>query len=115
MKFEEMVTGLFKPGQEIADSIDENKANMLHATIGISTEAGELLDAIKKHVIYGKPLDMVNITEELGDLEFYMEALRQILNINRQFTLEYNSNKLLARYPGYKYTDKAAQERADKT
>ena len=49
--------------------------------VGVSGEAGELLDAVKKAVIYRKPLDLENVIEELGDLEFYMEGLRQGLEI----------------------------------
>lgn len=35
---------------------------------GVSGEAGELLDAVKKSVVYKKPLDRENVVEELGDL-----------------------------------------------
>ena len=83
-------------------------------TIGISGEAGELLDAVKKAVIYRKPLDIKNVIEELGDLEFYMEGLRQGLNITRDEVLEANIAKLSVRYNGLKYSDVSAQERADK-
>ena len=74
----------------------------------------DLPDAVKKAVIYQKPLDMKNVVEELGDLEFYMEGLRQGLGITREETLEANIKKLKVRYDGLKYSDKSAQERADK-
>ena len=32
-----------------------------HMQMGVKTELGELLDAFKKHYIYGKPLDKVNL------------------------------------------------------
>ncbi len=83
--------------------------------IGISGEAGELLDAIKKQVIYRKPLDRENVLEELGDLEFYMEGIRQGLGITREQCLAANIAKLGKRYEGMRYTDTAAQERADKS
>ena len=82
--------------------------------MGISGEAGELLDAIKKHVIYQKPLDRENAIEELGDIEFYLEGLRQGLGISRQETLDANIKKLSVRYAGLQYSDTAAQTRADK-
>ena len=81
--------------------------------LGISGEAGELLDAIKKSVIYLRPLDIPNIIEELGDLEFYMEGLRERLNITREQVLQNNINKLTIRY-GKMYSDKSANERKDK-
>ena len=118
VKFEEMVAGLVKPGQSIIDSLTPSKANSLHMAVGISGEAGELLDAIKKAVIYNKPLDRENVIEELGDLEFYMEGLRAELGITREQTIEANIAKLLtgekARYKLGMYTDNQAIQRADK-
>lgn len=87
---------------------------MIHAILGISGECGELLDAIKKHVIYGKPIDRENLIEELGDIEFYLQHFRAITGISRDQAIEANMEKLAKRYPGYNYTDTAAQIRADK-
>ena len=72
IKFKEMVAGLKKDGQQIIDSLTPEKADLLHMAAGISGEAGELLDCIKKHVIYNKPLDRENAIEELGDIEAYL-------------------------------------------
>lgn len=87
--------------------------SMLHAAVGISSEAGELLDAVKKVWVYNKPLDTDNLIEELGDLEFYMQALRFQLGVSREQILQANITKLEKRYPTG-YTDAAAQARADK-
>lgn len=81
--------------------------------MGISGEAGELLDAVKKPTMYGKPWDRDNVIEELGDMEFYMERFRQIMGITRQQTIQHNHDKLSKRYPKG-YSNKAAAERADK-
>lgn len=86
---------------------------MWHAVSGISGEAGELLDAIKKAVIYRKPLDRVNVIEELGDIEFYLEHLRQVIGISREETIVANEAKLSVRYNG-KYSNQSAQDRKDK-
>lgn len=109
-----MVAALVKDGRLIASEMTANKAHLWHMATGIAGEAGELLDAIKKSVIYGKELDMENVVEELGDLEFYMEGLRQALFLLREQTLEYNIDKLSTRYAGLQYTDSAAIDRADK-
>ena len=114
VKHSEMVTTLVKPGDAILASMTPDKADMMHAAIGVAGEAGELLDAIKKAVIYDKPLDLENVVEELGDLEFYMEQLRQRLSITREQTLDANIAKLSKRYEGLRYSDAAAQNRADK-
>lgn len=109
-----MVRALAKSGDVIASEITGHDAHILHMAVGISGEAGELLDAIKRRVIYRKELDVVNVLEELGDLEFYMEGIRQGLDITREQCLEANIKKLGARYVDMKYSDTAAQTRADK-
>ena len=110
----EMVAKLVKPGIQILAEMNGMDAHLLHMGVGISGEAGELLDAIKKRVVYNKPLDLANVIEELGDLEFYMEGLRKSLMITREETLQANMQKLSKRYEGLKYSDQAAQDRADK-
>lgn len=108
-----LVLALAKPGHTIAAELMPADCHLIHMAIGISGESGELLDAIKKAVIYRKPLDRANVVEELGDLEFYMEGLRQGLGITREEVLEANITKLRKRY-GERYSDIAAQVRADK-
>jgi NTP pyrophosphatase (non-canonical NTP hydrolase) len=110
----EMVRGLAKSGDTIAAELTGHDAHLIHMAIGISGEAGELLDAIKKRAVYRKELDRENVIEELGDIEFYLEGLRQGLDITRDQCLEANIAKLGKRYEGLKYSDSAAQHRADK-
>jgi len=90
------------------------KEDLIHAVLGVAGEAGEMVDAIKKHAIYGKELDVKNVIEELGDMRFYLQALQNLLNISEQSVLQANANKLAERYKKLEYSDKAAIERADK-
>lgn len=108
-----LVHSLSKDGGAIRDEMTAQSAHLLHMAIGVSGESGELLDAVKKHTIYNKDLDRDNVVEEIGDIEFYLEGLRRTLNISREETLEANIAKLEKRY-GKTYSDKKAQERADK-
>lgn len=73
--------------------------DQLHMVIGISTEAGELLDAYKKALAYGKPLDIVNVGEEVGDLFWYIANLMRMLGLDFEQVLQINVDKLRARYP----------------
>lgn len=114
MNYPEFVSGLAKPGRAIRDALTGKQADMWHAATGVAGEAGELLDAIKKHVVYGKPLDLANVVEELGDLEFYMQQLRNNLGLTREECLQANVAKLSVRYAAGAYTDQQAQDRADK-
>lgn len=113
MTYPEFVKGRLKPPYDIWAFMRIAGANLVHLEMGIVGEAGEISTAIKKHVIYGKPLDRANLIEELGDLEFYMEALRQHLGVSREETIAENLFKLTKRYPDG-YSDKAALKRADK-
>ena len=114
IEFDKMVASLAKDGQLIINELTPAKAHELHMAVGVSGEAGELLDAIKKGVIYNKPYDIDNIIEELGDLEFYMEGLRQSIGITRDQTIQANISKLGKRYSEGSYSNQQAQVRADK-
>lgn len=50
-------------------SLDED---LVHMKLGVFTEIGELLDVIKKHLAYGKVMDVVNVGEEIADVVWYM-------------------------------------------
>lgn len=108
-----MVRRLKKDPKEILLGITCNESDAIHMALGIAGEAGELVDAIKKWAIYGKDPDIENIVEEIGDLEFYMEGMRQIIGVSRRFVLDRNIEKLTKRY-GRRYSDRAAIERKDK-
>ena len=112
--YKAFVASRLKDSREILNSLTPAKANLIHLQMGISGEAGELTDAIKKHTMYNQPLNMDNVIEELGDLEFYLQALRWELGLNREDILRKNMDKLSTRYP-IGYSDKAAKERKDKT
>src|ERR1700749_1985410 len=73
--------------------------NLVHACMGICTESGELMDAIKKTTIYGKPLDITNISEEIGDLFWYLGLICNELHLKFEDIWEQNISKLRIRYP----------------
>lgn len=83
---------------------------LLHGGIGLATEAGEFLDALKKHVFYGKELDKVNLREEMGDIFWYCAIIADQLEVDFATVMERNITKLKARY-GEKFTEAAANTR----
>ena len=83
---------------------------LLHAGIGLATEAGEFLDALKKHVFYGKELDTVNLQEEMGDVFWYCAIIADQLDIDFAEVMTRNIDKLKARY-GDKFTEDRAVNR----
>jgi len=114
IKHSQIVECLAKSGATIADELSPQDAHLLHMGIGVCGEAGELIDAIKKGAIYRKEYDVENIIEEIGDIEFYLEGIRNQLNITRDQTLKANIKKLTKRYESLSYKDSSAQNRADK-
>lgn len=83
--YKQMVSALIKPGADIVDSLTPGKADAWHMATGVAGEAGELLDCIfKAGIIDG--LDMENVIEELGDLEFYLEGVRQRYGVEREYS-----------------------------
>lgn len=92
----------------------DRNVDLLHALLGLAGEVGELIDPVKKAMFYGKPLDVENITEETGDLLWYIAGpLCRALGADLGQIAAANVAKLRERYPD-NYTDAAAIERADK-
>ena len=89
---------------------DRDMVRLLHGGIGIATESGEILDQLKKHIYYGKPLDKVNLKEEIGDVLWYCALLLRELDSTFEEVAETNINKLRARF-GDKFSEYDAQHR----
>lgn len=100
-----------KPDQYKPLSIQQYE--LIHAVLGLASEVGELAGTIKKHVIYGQPLDTDNLVEEQGDLDWYGALLLTAIGELRSIIMEKNIDKLRKRYPEG-YSDLAATARADK-
>lgn len=93
---------------------DDSINKLLHAGIGLSGEAGELVDTIKKHLFYGKELDKENLKEELGDIMFFVAMACNSLGVTMEEVLSMNVKKLTIRYNQGVFTEQQAQERLDK-
>lgn len=76
--------------------------------------SGSVLDHVKKHVIYNKPLVTEPIFYDLLEIEDVLQAMRVIAGLSRDDVLNANRAKLAKRYSDLSYSDAAAQARADK-
>ena len=85
----------------------------MHYTMGMVTEVGELLDVFKKHLAYGKPIDWVNVKEEVGDFLWYLANFCYDHNIDLEQVMATNIAKLKARYPDKFTSDKAINRDLD--
>lgn len=73
--------------------------DQLHMVLGMTTESAEIADVYKKHIAYGKPLDLVNLKEELGDFLWFSHVFCHILGFDIDEIKQMNIDKLQARYP----------------
>jgi len=89
---------------------DQQVLDLIHASMGLVTEAGEFQDMLKKHLYYGRELDTVNLREEIGDLLWYCAIALQALDTDFQSVMQTNIDKLKARYPE-KFTEDSANNR----
>lgn len=72
---------------------------LVAAAIGVAGESGEVVDVIKKATVGYRSLSFDKLIEELGDLEFYLQKLRTLIDVRREAVLEINVKKLNNRYP----------------
>lgn len=86
--------------------------NLTHAAMGIGGESGEVVDLIKKVFANGRALDKDKLIKEMGDLQFYIQALCNVLGISLMDVIVVNTAKLNARYPDG-YSDAASLAKAD--
>jgi hypothetical protein len=93
--------------------VEDGKDQMSHEET-LHDAAGEIVDAVKRHVIYGKELDVqrlrTNLHTFVGGLDWFLDCF----NLCRADALAHNYAKLGKRYAGHKYTDAQAVARADK-
>jgi len=100
-----------KPSEEIKQRMTSDKmTRLLHAAIGLTTESGEFIDALKKHIFYGRDLDEVNLKEEMGDLFWYLAIACDALDVSFDALMERNIEKLRSRY-GEKFSNDKANHR----
>lgn len=90
------------------------KDALVHFALLATSEAGEAADAVKKHVVYGKDLDVSNLREETGDLLWAAAYACHVMGWAMEDVMTENILKLQRRYPGGSYSDKDAHARADK-
>ncbi len=83
------------------ESLNFNASNtrLLHGAIGCCTEAGELMDVMKKSLFYGREIDRWNLIEEIGDMFWYLALMCDELDYTFENVMDMNIAKLKKRYP----------------
>jgi NTP pyrophosphatase (non-canonical NTP hydrolase) len=79
---------------------------LMTGSIGLTAEAGELIEIVKKMLFQGKPLTQENLfhmKRELGDIMWYWINTCRALELDPNEVIAENVRKLEARYPGGKF------------
>jgi NTP pyrophosphatase (non-canonical NTP hydrolase) len=87
--------------QQLADS-DVPIARLMTAAVGLSAEAGEFTEIIKKIAFQGKELtedNRIHLIKELGDVYWYFTQALLGLDVDLNEVVLTNVMKLTARYP----------------
>ena len=84
------------------------------AAAGMSAEAGEFMEIVKKMKFQGKPWDDANkehLIRELGDVMWYVAQACHALGVRLDDVLYANTLKLAARYPGGEFNVSHSENR----
>jgi NTP pyrophosphatase (non-canonical NTP hydrolase) len=87
---------------ELEAMADADVPRLITAAFGLSAEAGEFTEVVKKILLQGKPYNPDNVfhmKRELGDICWYLAQACMALDISFEEVLQMNYEKLSARYP----------------
>lgn len=70
-----------------------------YLALGLTGEAGEVANLVKKFERHGKPFDADALADELGDVLWYLAVSAQAAGLSLSDVAERNVEKLRARYP----------------
>ena len=87
---------------------------LLTAAVGMSAEAGEFTEIVKKIIFQGKPVNNENLfhlKRELGDIMWYVSQACIGLDISLEEIIQMNFEKLSARYPEGSFSIERSENR----
>ena len=90
--YQRLAARTIRPGRPARDLL----ANW---ALGLTGEAGEVAEHVKKHLFHDTPLDRDAVVKELGDVLWYVAAMAGALGIPLAEVGETNIAKLRRRYP----------------
>lgn len=83
-----------------SDEVRDNPAYYLAGlSLGLTGEAGEVADYVKKVVAHGHALDADKLAKELGDVLWYTAVMADAIGRSLEDIAAQNIVKLKARYP----------------
>ena len=95
---------------------DCNIPPLITAAFGLTAEAGEFTEVVKKIILQGKPYTQENVfhmKRELGDICWYIAQACMALDTTFDEIIEMNVDKLKARYPGGEFDVHKSENRKE--
>jgi len=92
--------------------IDPTKMALANWALGLTGEAGEAAELIKKHVFHGHDLDLSELRKEIGDVMWYLANLAQTAGLDLEDIGKHNLEKLRARY-GDGFSEEKSRNRVE--
>lgn len=74
-------------------------AGLLNGVLGLTGEAGEVSDLVKKGIFHEKGIDLEHLKKECGDVMWYIAMICEACGFNLDDVMQTNIDKLIARYP----------------
>lgn len=93
-----------------------NIERLLTGAVGLSAEAGELMEIVKKLIFQGKPVNdetIFHMKRELGDVMWYIMQVLMALDVDITEIVEMNVDKLAKRYPGGEFDPYYSENRQE--
>ncbi|WLW36783.1 MazG [Synechococcus phage S-8S29] len=109
-------TSVFFERIEYLRNKDFPTQRLLTAAVGMSAEAGEFTEVVKKIVFQGKePTEenLFHLKRELGDVMWYVAQACMGLGVSLDEIIEMNIDKLKARYPGGEFDAHYSENRKE--
>ena len=86
--------------------------NRINAAMGLSGEAGETCEVIKKEFFHGHQTDVTKLIKEAGDVLWYLAFLAETYGFTLEEVATMNIEKLRKRFPEG-FSTEASIERVD--
>lgn len=83
----------------IANQGDILVSQLLNGALGLTGEAGEVSDLVKKGIFHEKGIDLEHLKKELGDCAWYLAMICDACGFALDDVMQTNIDKLKARYP----------------
>lgn len=74
-------------------------AGLLNGVLGLTGEAGEVSDLVKKGIFHEKGIDLEHLKKECGDVMWYVAMICEACGFSLDDVMQTNIDKLIARYP----------------